>query len=386
MVDPKITKLELVIFEHQLEDLGRDYNGFNIVYQKGNRLSMKPSVLRVHTDIGFVGEYLAGGVQLGQLRMVAGYLIGKNPFEREKIYNDLKRGLRHTDRTGISMIDVALWDFAGKCLNVPIYRLLGGYKKTLPAYASTYHGDENGGLDSPEAFSEFALQCKELGYSAFKIHGWGNGPIGREVETVIETGRKVGKNMDLMIDPACEYETWADALRVGRACDEVDFFWLEDAYKDGGVSIFGHRKLRELIKTPILQTEHIFGLEQHVDFIVNGGTDFVRTGVYEDGGITGAMKVAHAAEGFGLDVEFHGGGLAHRHCISAIRNTNYYELGLLNPKVKHTKPPIYPPQFMDELENIDENGHVSVPEGPGLGVEMDWAYIEAHKVDTVIFD
>ena len=65
-----------------------------------------------------------------------------------------------------------------------------------------------------------------------------------------------------------------------------------------GSRVFGHKKLRELIKTPLLQTEHIFGLEQHVDFIVNGGTDFVRTGTYEDGGITGAMKVARAAEGF----------------------------------------------------------------------------------------
>ena len=101
-----------------------------------------------------------------------------------------------------------------------------------------------------------------------------------------------------MVDPACELETWADALKMGRACDDENFFWLEDAYKDGGVSVFGHKKLRELIKTPLLQTEHIFGLEQHVDFIVNGGTDFVRTGTYEDGGITGAMKVARAAEGF----------------------------------------------------------------------------------------
>ena len=137
--------------------------------------------------------------------------------------------------------------------------------------------------------------------------------------------------MDLMIDPACELNTWADALKVGRACDDAQFFWLEDPYKDGGVSIFGHEKLRESIQTPLLQTEHVFGLEHHVDFIVNGGTDFVRTGAFEDGGITGAMKVAHAAEGFGLDVEFHLGGLAHRHCISAVRNTNYYELGLLNP-------------------------------------------------------
>ena len=98
------------------------------------------------------------------------------------------------------------------------------------------------------------------------------------------------------------------------------------------------------------------------------------------------MKVAHAAEGFGLDVEFHGGGLAHRHCIASIRNTNYYELGLLNPKVKKTKPPIYPPRYTDELENIDSSGHVPVPDGPGLGVELDWDYIEAHKVDSIVFE
>ena len=116
---------------------------------------------------------------------------------------------------------------------------------------------------------------------------------------------------------------------------------------------------------------------------MNGGTDLVRAGVYEDRGITGAMKIAHAAEGFGLDVEFHGGGLAHRHCISAVRNTNYYELGLLNPKVESSKPPIYPIEFLDELTTIDERGHVPVPEGPGLGVEMDWDYINAHHVETI---
>ncbi len=382
MAEPKITKLETVVFEHEIHDMGTDYNGFNQVFDKGSILKQRPAVFRIHTSEGVTGEYLSGRV--GQIDAVAGYLLGKNPFEREKIYNDLKRGLRHTDRTAISAVDVALWDFAGKCFDAPIYQLLGGYKKTVPAYASTYHGDENGGLDSPEAFADFAAQCQDLGYPAFKIHGWGNGPIRREMATVLETRGRVGEEMDLMIDPACEYETWADALRVGQACDEARFFWLEDPYKDGGVSIFAHRKLRELLKTPLLQTEHVFGLEQHVDFIVNGGTDFVRTGVYEDGGITGAMKVAHAAEGFGLDVEFHGGGLAHRHCIAAIRNTNYYELGLLNPKVSGTKPPVYPPEFIDELENIDANGHVSVPQGPGLGVEMDWEYIEAHEVERIV--
>ncbi len=385
MSDPKITKVDLVVFEHKIENMGTDYNGFNQVYEEDSVLTTRPSILRIHTDVGVTGEYLAGPAErtAPALDAVGRYLIGKNPLERERAYNDLKRGLRHTDRTAIGMVDVALWDLAGKLYETPIYRLLGGYKKSLPAYASTYHGDENGGLSTPEAFADFAEQCYSLGYRAFKIHGWGDAPIEREIANVHAVGRRVGDRMDLMLDPAGEYETWAEALKVGRACDDESFFWLEDPYKDGGVSIFGHRKLREMIQTPILQTEHVFGLEGHVDFIVNGGTDFVRTGVYEDGGITGAMKVAHAAEGFGLDVEFHGGGLAHRHCISAVRNTNYYELGLLNPKIRGSKPPIYPAEFLDELESIDERGHVAVPQGPGLGVEIDWEYVNAHHLETI---
>ena len=386
MSELKITKLELITYKHQVEHLGTDYAGFNTIYEPNAVFTTHPSIFRVHTNQGLIGEYptVPGMRPRDYLDSVANYLIGKNPLERELIYNDLKRGLRHSDRTAISMVDVALWDLAGKFYNAPIYQLLGGYKATLPAYASTYHGDENGGLDSPEAYAEFALQCQSMGYPAFKIHGWGKGFVPREIATIQETRRRVGDSMDLMIDPACELNTWADALKVGKACDDAQFFWLEDPYKDGGVSIFGHKKLRELIRTPLLQTEHVFGLEQHVDFIVNGGTHFVRTGVFEDGGITGAMKVAHAAEGFGLDVEFHVGGLAHRHCISAVRNTNYYELGLLNPKVPKTKPPIYESIFLDELESVDERGHVQVPQGPGLGAELDWEFIEHQRVDSII--
>ena len=385
MASPKITKLELVMFQYQIDDMGTDYNGFNQVYEAGSSVTASSTVLRIHTDTGITGEYLAGPASrtVHGLDQVSGYLLGKNPFERELIYNDLKRGLRHTDRTAMGMVDVALWDFAGKIYGVPIHQLLGGWRTSIPAYASTYHGDENGGLSTPEQFADYAEQCYDIGYRAFKIHGWGDAPISREVEHVLEVGRRVGDRMSLMIDPACEYNTWGEALLVGRACDEAGFFWLEDPYKDGGVSMFGHQRLREKIDTPILQTEHIFGLEGHVDFIVNGGTDFVRAGVYEDGGITGAMKIAHAAEGFGLDVEFHGGGLAHRHCIAAVRNANFYELGLLNTKIKSSKPPVYPPEFTDELNGVDANGHVAVPQGPGLGVEMDWDYIEAHKVDTL---
>jgi L-alanine-DL-glutamate epimerase-like enolase superfamily enzyme len=133
-------------------------------------------------------------------------------------------------------------------------------------------------------------------------------------------------------------KTFGDALKLGRACDEYGFFWYEASFRDGGVSAHAHRKLRQLIKTPLLQLEHVRGLESHVDFIEAEATDFVCGDPDYDGGITGVMKIAHAAEGFGLDVELHVTGPDRRHLMAAMRNTNYYEMGLLHPKSRLHRP------------------------------------------------
>ena len=265
--------------------------------------------------------------------MFVQYLFGKNALERERIYTDVNRALRQVARIGYAPVDIALWDLAGKYYDTPVYRLLGGYKERLPAYASTYHGDHQpDGLSSPEAFADFAEQCRELGYPAFKIHGWGTGADrARRSPPSTRSASGSAAGMDLMLDPACEYITFGDALKVGWACDDERFFWYEDPYRDGGTSQFAHRKLRQLIRTPLLQTEHVRSLEPHVDFVVAEATDFVRGDVGYDG-ITGVMKVAHACEGLGLDIEFHGPGPAQRQCMAAVRNTNYYEMGLVHPK------------------------------------------------------
>ena len=385
--DPKITQVELTTFEFTLENVGADYNNFNMVYVPGNRATRRSHVLQIHTDQGITGEYPGmGGPTAEQVKICAGYLLGKSALERERIYNDVKRGLRHYDMTGVGIIDICLWDIAGKLYDQPLYKLLGGWRKPLRAYASTLHGDENGGLTTPEQFSDFAQRCYEMGYKAFKIHGWGLAAqdIQREVDNVLLMGERLGGKMALLIDPACEIDTFAQTLALGRACDEAGFFWWEDPMKDNGVSQFAHRKLRQMVRTPILQTEHIRLLEQHVDFIVADATDYVRVGAHEDGGVTGAMKIAHASEGFGLDAELHGPGPVHRHVMSSIRNTNFYELGLVHPNVKTTRPPVYAGDFNDDLDGIDSDGNVFAPEGPGIGVPLDWDFIRAHQVDHAV--
>jgi len=385
----EITKIEIIEFSYPIEDVSTDGNGFNLMYEPDSTLESSTLAIKIHTNTDIVGEYvLVTSTAPAQVSSYADYLVGKNPLKRERHWSEIKRGMRKYDRMGIGPIDIALWDLAGKHADKPIHELLGTYRERIPAYASTYHADNNGGLDSPEAYADFAEECLELGYQGFKIHGWGGSDewrdIDREIETVHAVGERVGDEMDLMLDPACEYETFGDALKVGKACDEQDFFWYEDPYRDGGISQHGSRKLRQSIDTPLLLTEHIRGLEPFTDFIASEATDFVRGDPEYDGGITGAIKRARIAEGFGLDIETHAPGPAHRHYIAAIRNANYYEVALVHPNCKNTQPPIYKCGYSDMIETIADDGTVPVPDGPGLGVEYDWEYIEANEVGREI--
>ena len=385
-----IDRVEVHEFTFDLADVGWDAGGFNIVYQPGNTLTLSKYAVVIRTADGGRGEYVAlwGGtpMALAQTLALAPHLLGRDAHQREKIYDDFKRAHRQYDHMGFGCIDIALWDLAGKQFNVPISKLLGGFRTSLPAYASTYHGDRNGGLSSPQAYVDFAEQCYEMGYRAFKVHGWGDGNVAEEVATVLALGKAFSGRMSLMIDPACELRTFADALAVGRACDEAGFFWYEDPFRDAGWSQFAHRKLRQFIKTPLLQTEHVRGLEPKADFIVAEATDFVRADPEYDLGITGTMKIAHLAESFGLDVEVHASGPAHRHCMAAIRNSNFYEVALVGPHCANAMPPVYKCGYSDELDAVGADGCFPVPDGPGLGVDYDWDFIGRHHTRVHVYE
>jgi L-alanine-DL-glutamate epimerase-like enolase superfamily enzyme len=149
--------------------------------------------------------------------------------------------------------------------------------------------------------------------------------------------------------------------------------------RDTGVSTFAHKLLRQRLTTPLLQTEHVRGVEPKMDFAMAGATDFLRADPEYDMGITGVMRIAHMAEALGLDVEFHAPGPAHRHCMAAIRNTNFYEVALVGPRVGNPLPKVYTCGYSDELEGVGADGCFPVPTGPGLGVSYDWDFIIRHR-------
>jgi L-alanine-DL-glutamate epimerase-like enolase superfamily enzyme len=376
----QIKKVELIIFAYPMIGVGA--GGVDVTGAKSSRTRI---AVKIETNDGAVGAYVGGQANsFAQATACARSIIGMDGFAREIAYERIRRTLRKEDRMGAGVIDIALWDLAGKRLNASVTELLGGQTKRLKAYASTWFGGDGGGLSTPEAFADFAEECYELGYRGFKMHGWTDGGTKRDAAAVRLLGKQFADRMDLMHDAACHFKTFADALAVGRACDEAGFYWYEDPYSDGGLAAHAHRRLRELIKTPILLGEHVRGLESMATLTLADGTDFVRADPDFDIGITGTMKIAHFAEALGLDVELHAPGPAHRHCMAAIRNTNYYELSMVGPSRGDFNAPVYTCGYSDKLDDVGQDGCFPVPTGPGLGVSYDWEYIDRNAITTEV--
>jgi L-alanine-DL-glutamate epimerase-like enolase superfamily enzyme len=374
-----VTRIEIETFAWQAKGMAtvRVQGGqLKTAYDPDAVATQTGTAIKLMTDAGAVGEYVRGGAGAQEVAAGARLILGRGAHEREPLYHELK------NQRVYGFLDVALWDLAGKLAGLPISKLLGGYRQRLPAYASTIDGAVSGPLSDPGSYADFAEQCRELGYRAFKIHPFPWEEVRTHVETVLAVAGRVGSTMDLMLDSFCHYRTFADAVRVGRACDAGSFFWYEDPYGDGGVTPFSHAKLRELVRTPLLMGEKLRNLQERMAFVLAGATDFVRGEVGTEG-ITGTMKMAHAAEAVGLDLELHGSGPAQRHVMAALRNSNYYEQVWVHPVVTSTEPPVYADGYVAGLGADGAVGCVPVPEGPGLGVAYDWDFTSRHSQGKV---
>jgi L-alanine-DL-glutamate epimerase-like enolase superfamily enzyme len=374
MAAPRITEIEIESFTWDVKGLthGRAFH-----YDPDSTLTRRASGIKIYADNGVVGEYAGWGVSPDAVAGAAERYLGQNPLDRERAYQSMKGS------PAVAVYDIALWDLAGKMTGLPIHALIGTYRTAVPAYASTIDGAVRGPLSTPESYADFAEQCLDMGYRGFKIHPMAWPDVRTHIDAVLAIGQRVGGKMDMMLDSYCLYETFADALKVGRACDEAEFFWYEDPYSDGGITPFSHARLRELIKTPLLQGEKVKTIEQRMDLILQKATDFVR-GDVRTHGLTGTLKLAHAAESVGIDIEPHTAGPEQLHFMAAVKNANYYEVVWVHPNVPDFNPPIYKNMNVTRLDCIDEEGMVQVPDGPGLGVEYDWDYISNHSTGRIV--
>jgi L-alanine-DL-glutamate epimerase-like enolase superfamily enzyme len=314
-------------------------------------------------------------------------LVGADPLRTEKHWYALYKwqrgsGGRLTDRA-LCAVELALWDLVGKAAGQPVWKLLGGYRDRIPAYASTMCGDDlESGLKTPEDYGSFAAWLvQERGYRAVKLHTWmppipGAPDVRLDYRACAAVREAVGPDVPLMLDPNHWYSR-ADALWLGQRLEELGFLWMEEPMEEA--SLGSYRWLSSnLTKLNVLGPESMEGKHwTRAEWAAGGACDMLRTGVWDVGGIGPALKCARIAEGFGMSCEVHGTGAGNLAVCAAIANTTYYERGLLHPFLDYDRPPGYLRRIDDEM---DADGLVRLRDEPGLGQDIDLDYIDAHGV------
>ena len=378
----KIIDIETIIFKYKSQ-IGSDIAGHAHPSEEHDDYQ---SLTRIVTDEGVDGFCFGGNKKIND-RIIKPALIGKNPMDREKIWQYLYRDLQGSrglisDRQ-LAVIDMALWDFAGRYLNMPVYKLLGGYREKVKAYASTMVGDEiEGGLNSPEAYADFAEKLVKQGYKAIKLHTWFP-PIEwapnpeMDIAACRAVREAVGEDIALMLDCYHSYNR-EEALYIGRELEKLGFYWFEEPMDEHNISAYVW--LAENLEIPILGPETLEGkIWTRLDWILSGAADMIRGGVMDVGGITPLMKIVHLCEAFGVRLELHGAHPGNLQVLGAMGIPGeYVERGMLHPLLDYESST---PWLKEKIDPMDGDGYVRISQKPGLGMEIDWKFIEENRVD-----
>jgi L-alanine-DL-glutamate epimerase-like enolase superfamily enzyme len=252
----------------------------------------------------------------------------------------------------LGIVDVALWDLAGRFYGAPAWEVGGGFRSSIPAYASTST------FETIEEFLDVADQALELGYRAIKLHAWGDAV--RDAELCLALRDHVGPQIDLMYDGSAGFDL-PDAIRLGRALSEADYLWYEEPMREFSVSAYA--QLAKSVSVPLLVAETSDGAHMNSgDFIRAGAATFgVRASAALRGGITGSLRTAHLADAFRLRAEVHGSDLPNQHLAMMISNTTYYESLVTSNPVRRES-------------IVDAHGLVHAPRSPGIGLPGDLEY------------
>ena len=264
-------------------------------------------------------------------------------------------------------IDVCLWDILGKAVNRPIYKLLGGTKTRVMAYASSQH------LPYVEDFGPDVLKAKAAGIRGYKIHPGGGQSANAKprasyvghMEEIRQVRKAAGDDYPLMFDPVQGYNVYS-ALKVGRLLEDQGYIAFEDPLPT--TDIEGLIVLAKALDVPLNIGEFIMNINGFADYIKRDALDIVRFIADNIGGITGGLRVCQLAAAFGMEVQPHNWGnvmdlAVHFQLELASNNSNWFEMP-------------WPMEYSDRAYHkdkfrIDQEGYVVAPTEPGLGYPLD---------------
>ncbi|NOU69442.1 racemase [Paenibacillus sp. LMG 31461] len=327
----------------------------------GSGAVREQGILRIITDEGIEGIAVTqrAGMTVDYVqRRLKGMLIGKDPLLKEKLWHEIWEmdRLEEFQIMYMGLVDMALWDITAKKAGMPLYQLIGGNSDRVQAYASTVT------YDTTEQFLQVADACIERGYRAIKLHAWGDAR--KDAKLCQDLRNHVGEEIILMYDGSAGFNL-QEAIYLGKALEEADYHWYEEPMRE--FSIWNYKKLCDELTIPILAAETSDGCHYNAaDFIVQGACDMIRTGTLLKGGITGSLRIAHLADSFGMKAEIHGGDQANVQLACGIPNNSFFEVLVWGKG----------DSIGFGYPDVDRDGYISAPQGPGIGYTFDWEEIE----------
>jgi galactonate dehydratase len=346
-------------------------------------------LVRIETDAGITGYGETGvDARMARARIPQYRLVGADPLSIERHFQTMT-GAIHPFLPSIPLIsgiDIALWDLAGKILDLPVYKLMGGpLRNAVPMYS---HGDFLKDMSSPAACRDWAQMIKEQpeGFTAYKIEpnqSLPNQTVGPVVTTAqlarISRGfanvrEAVGDSIDIAVHCHNQWDT-PSAIAVSRATEAINPLFIEDPLSNVEFCE-GWLAIKRATRTPILTGEKLEMVKQYKPFVDSQAVDIIHPDISFAGGISGCRKIADYAALNRTPMALHNIGSLVRtyasvHLAAAIPNFYRSECRLGRPgrmyeKMALNKPPVI------------KNSQFQLPDGPGLGLEIDPAFMKEH--------
>jgi L-alanine-DL-glutamate epimerase-like enolase superfamily enzyme len=368
-------------------------------------------IIRIDTNQGVygIGEVRDAGHKENALQFKS-MLLGQNPCNVDMIFRAMKRfGNWGREGGGVSGIEIALWDLIGKVYGVPCYQFLGGkYRDKVRLYADTPAPEQA----TPDGYRKALEGRKALGLTFIKFDirpqlfldtpggtigksspdeynlgkrwrapGGGTGTrvtekgITRAVEVVAAIREAVGWDIALCTDHFGHgLMTAKEVIRLGEALEPYDLAWIEDPMP--WYDIDGHKQVTDAIKTPTAAGEELYLWDGFRELIEKRAVDIIHPDLLTSGGILETKRIADYAERHGLPTALHFAGspiafMANVHCAAAIPSfvaLEHHGLDL--------------PFWRGLVTGLDDDymagGFVTVPDTPGLGVDLNLEGIEAN--------
>ena len=351
------------------------------------------TLVEVLTDEGISGwgEAFAQGLEPPEIaatvidKALRPLVTGANPLDVEVLWHRMYHLTRDYGRKGsvvaaISAVDIALWDIAGKFHGLPVHSLLGGaFRTRVQPYATGFYRIH--GQGEADRLADEALRHLGAGFSHMKVKlGYG---VDDDLACMRTIGKAIqGKPVTLMIDTNHAYGR-AEALRLGRALGDFNLRWYEEPVAPEDVQ--GYVEMRQKLTMPIAGGENEFTLYGFRALLAAQAVDIVQPDIAAAGGFTACRHIAALAQAHGVAVNPHVWG-------SAVSQAASLQLIAALPVAHHSLDPLQPIFEYDQSSHpfrralVDKpidavDGWISVPDRPGLGIDVDRAMLERYAVE-----